>query len=193
MEARPRLLRVVRRGLYTRQSQRATPASKAMRKAHSAGPCPQPASAAALSDAWAPRHRVWTEAWSRLARSPSHDAQESLTELRCSAVAAAGRPPTPLASLRAERSVDSTAGTAQPPAALRRHGHTASGGLPPASPAAFLGRLWALDQTADFAAVSALHPAAWPGALVTVRNPHARETLTSPLSPPSTPPHGTRS
>ena len=62
-----------------------------MRKAYDAGLCPQPASVAALSDAWAPQHRKWTEAWLRLLRSLSHNALESLTELRCSAVAAAER------------------------------------------------------------------------------------------------------
>ena len=77
--------------LYTRQQQGATAPSKAMRRAYDSGLCPQPAPVAALGDVWGPAHREWTETWLRLLRRLSHEATEALTELRCTAVAAAER------------------------------------------------------------------------------------------------------
>ena len=91
LQARLLLLRVVRRELYTLQQQGATAPSKAMRRAYDSGLCPQPASVAALGDVWGPAHREWTETWLRLLRRLSHEATEALTELRCTAVAAAER------------------------------------------------------------------------------------------------------
>ena len=91
LQTRLRLLRVVRRELYTRQQQGATAPSKAMRRAYDSGLCPQPAPVAALGDVWGPAHREWTETWLRLLRRLSHEATEALTELRCTAVAAAER------------------------------------------------------------------------------------------------------
>ena len=79
------------RKLYTLQQQVATAPSKAMRRAYDSGLCPQPASVAALGDVWGPAHREWTETWLRLLRRLSHEATEALTELRCTAVAAAER------------------------------------------------------------------------------------------------------
>ena len=91
LQARLRLLKVVRRELYARQGQAARAPSRAMRKVWDAGWHPQPASFLLLAEPWAPQHRDWTEGWLRQLRQRSHDAREALIALRTEAVKEAER------------------------------------------------------------------------------------------------------
>ncbi len=86
LQARPRLLRVVRRELYARQGQGQRAPSRAMRKVWDAGWHPQPASFSWLSDPWCRQQRIWTERWLHQLRQLSHDARENLITLRTKAV-----------------------------------------------------------------------------------------------------------
>ena len=76
LQARLRLLRVVRRELYARQGQGQRAPSRAMRKVWDAGWYPQPASLSWLSDPWGLQHKVWTDTWLRELRQLSHDARD---------------------------------------------------------------------------------------------------------------------
>ena len=86
LQARLRLLLVVRRELYPRQGQGHRAPSRAMRKVWDAGWYPQPASLSWLSDPWGRQHKAWTDTWLRELRQLSHDARDRLIALRTEAI-----------------------------------------------------------------------------------------------------------
>ena len=88
LQARLRLLRVVRRELYTRQERNLAP-SRAMRKAWDSDLGSRPADYAVLTNPWSSQNKESTDAWLRRMRQLSHVVSEELDHARKSQLALA--------------------------------------------------------------------------------------------------------